>query len=122
MDTAYARLDIPFEHAMWVLGTVVSRPSPSLCVLDSGHKAATEDHGNPSIRDIEGASVMFLSDEHASLMIPADSPLRVGDRVQLVPSHIDPTINLHDVFYALDGDAVVDIWPITARGYSHQRS
>lgn len=122
MDTAYAKLDIPFEQAMWVLGTVVSRPSPTLAVLDSGHKACTEDHGNPSVRGIEGASVMFLSDEHASLMIPADSPLRVGDRVQLVPSHIDPTINLHDVFYVIEGDAVVDVWPVTARGYSEQRA
>ncbi len=122
MDTAYAKLDLPFENAMWVLGTLISRPSPGFCVLDSGHKSCTEDHGNPSVRDIEGASVIFLSDEHASLMIPADSPLKVGDRVQLVPSHIDPTINLHDVIYALDGDTVVDVWPITARGYSDQRA
>jgi D-serine deaminase-like pyridoxal phosphate-dependent protein len=74
------------------------------------------------VRDIEGASVMFLSDEHASITVPADSPLKVGDRVQLVPSHIDPTINLHDVFYALEGDKVAGIWPISARGYSEQRT
>jgi D-serine deaminase-like pyridoxal phosphate-dependent protein len=122
MDTAYGKLDIPFEQAMWVLGTVVSRPNPVLCVLDSGHKSCTEDHGNPSVRDIDGASVMFLSDEHASITLPADSPLKVGDRVQLVPSHIDPTINLHDVFYALEGDKVAGVWPISARGYSEQRS
>jgi D-serine deaminase-like pyridoxal phosphate-dependent protein len=121
MDTAYGKLDIPFEQAMWVLGTVVSRPNPVLCVLDSGHKACTEDHCNPDVRDIKGASVMFLSDEHASINIPADSPLKVGDRVQLVPSHIDPTINLHDVFYALEGDKVAGAWPISARGYSAQR-
>ncbi len=121
MDTAYAQLDIPFEHALWVLGTVVSRPSPGFCVLDSGHKACTEDHGNPSVHGIEGATVIFLSDEHASLMIPADSPLRVGDRVQMTPSHIDPTINLHDAIYALDGDKVADVWPVTARGYSDER-
>src|SRR6185436_11388596 len=47
MDTAYAKLDIPFEHAFWVLGTVVSRPSAGLIVTDSGHKSCTEDHGNP---------------------------------------------------------------------------
>jgi D-serine deaminase-like pyridoxal phosphate-dependent protein len=122
MDTAYSKLDIPFEQAMWVLGTVISRPSPVLCVLDSGHKSCTEDHGNPSVRDVEGASVIFLSDEHASINLPADSPLKVGDRVQLVPSHIDPTINLHDVFYALEGENVVGVWPITARGYSEQRT
>jgi D-serine deaminase-like pyridoxal phosphate-dependent protein len=121
MDTAYARLDIPFEHAFWVLGTVVSRPSEGLCVLDSGHKSCTEDHGDPSVRGVEGARVMFLSDEHASIILPPDSPLKVGDRMQLVPSHIDPTINLHDVFYALDGEKVVGVWPIAARGYAEQR-
>ena len=41
----------------------------------------------------------------------------VGDRIELWPSHIDPTINLHDVMYACDGDDVVEVWPITARGY-----
>jgi D-serine deaminase-like pyridoxal phosphate-dependent protein len=122
MDTAYAQLDIPFGNAMWVLGTIISRPNPGLVVSDSGHKACTEDHGNPSVRDIEGATVLFLSDEHASITVPTDSTLRVGDRVQLIPSHIDPTINLHDVFYVLDGETVVDVWPITARGYSAQRA
>ena len=121
MDTAYAKLDIPFEHAFWVLGTVVSRNSAALCVLDSGHKSCTEDHGNPGVRELEGASVLFLSDEHATLNIPASAKLQVGDRVQLVPSHIDPTINLHDVFYVLDGDKIIDVWPITARGYVEQR-
>jgi D-serine deaminase-like pyridoxal phosphate-dependent protein len=41
----------------------------------------------------------------------------IGDRIQLLPSHIDPTMNLHDVLYALDGDIVVGVWPIAARGY-----
>jgi D-serine deaminase-like pyridoxal phosphate-dependent protein len=44
--------------------------------------------------------------------------LRIGDRIQLLPSHIDPTMNLHDVVYALDGDIVVGVWPIAARGYA----
>ncbi len=121
MDTAYAKLDIPFEQAFSVLGTVVSRPKPGLCVTDGGHKACTQDHGNPGVRDVEGASVLFLSDEHATISIPAESKVRVGDRIQLWPSHIDPTINLHDVFYVLDGETVVDIWPIAARGYPEQR-
>jgi D-serine deaminase-like pyridoxal phosphate-dependent protein len=121
MDTAYARLDIPFEQAMWVLGTVISRPSPTLCVTDSGHKACTEDHGNPDVHSVEGADLLFLSDEHASITLQPDSGIVVGDRIMLTPSHIDPTINLHDTFYVLDGENVVDIWPITARGYAEQR-
>ena len=76
----------------------------------------------PDARDLPGATVMFLADEHAMITVPPDSPLKVGDRVQLVPSHIDPTINLHDVFYALEGDTVVGVWPIEARGYAEQRA
>jgi hypothetical protein len=37
------------------------------------------------------------------------------------PSHTDPTVNLHDAFYVLDGDRVVDVWPIEARGYPEHR-
>jgi D-serine deaminase-like pyridoxal phosphate-dependent protein len=117
MDTAYGKLDIPFEQAFWVLGTVLSRPTPGFCVTDTGLKSNTEDHGNPTVRDIEGATVLFLSDEHASITIPPDSPCRVGDRLQFIPSHCDPTINLHDVIYAVRGDGVVDVWPISARGH-----
>ncbi len=121
MDTAYAKLDIPFELAFSVLGTVVSRPNPELCVTDSGHKACTFDHGRPSVKGVEGASVVFLSDEHASIALPAESGVAVGDRIELWPSHIDPTINLHDSIYALDGDEVVEVWPVAARGYREQR-
>lgn len=117
MDTAYGKLDIPFEQAFWAVGTVISRTSPGLCVTDTGLKSVTEDHGNPEVRDIDGASVLFLSDEHASITLPQDSTVHVGDRVMLVPSHIDPTMNLHDVIYALDGDSVVGTWPISARGH-----
>jgi D-serine deaminase-like pyridoxal phosphate-dependent protein len=121
MDTEYAKLDLPFEHAFAVLGTVVSRPTPERCVVDSGHKSCTKDHGNPSVKGIAGASVVGLNDEHAILSLPPASSIAIGDRVQLLPSHIDPTINLHDVLYALEDDLVVDIWPIAARGYPEHR-
>ena len=122
MDTAYAKLDIPFELAFSVLGTVLSRSQPERCVTDSGHKACTFDHGNPSVKGIEGASVLFLSDEHAAIELPPESDIAVGDRIELWPSHIDPTINLHDVLYVVDKDEVVDRWPVAARGYAEQRS
>jgi D-serine deaminase-like pyridoxal phosphate-dependent protein len=122
MDTAYAKLDIPFELAFSVLGTVLSRPRPELCAADNGHKACSMDHGNPAVKGVEGASVMFLSDEHASITLPAESTVAVGDRIELWPSHIDPTINLHDVLYAIDGDEVVEVWPVAARGYQEQQT
>jgi len=121
MDTAYAKLDIPFEQAFTVLGTVLSRPRPDQCAADCGHKSVTQDHGNPDVKGVEGASVMFLSDEHATIALPERSAIAAGDRIELWPSHIDPTINLHDVMYAVEGDEVVEVWPIAARGYPEQR-
>jgi D-serine deaminase-like pyridoxal phosphate-dependent protein len=121
MDTDYARVGLPFEHALFALGTVISRPVPERCVADSGHKSCTKDHGNPTVRDIPGATVLALNDEHATIALPPGCAVAIGDRIQLQPSHIDPTMNLHDVVYAVDGDVVVGVWPIAARGYSHLR-
>jgi D-serine deaminase-like pyridoxal phosphate-dependent protein len=121
MDTAYAKVGMPFEQAFTILGTVLSRPRPDLCATDAGLKACAVDHGNPDIKDLDGASVLFLSDEHCSISLPPDSPIAPGDRIELWPSHIDPTINLHDVLFALNGDDVVEVWPIAARGYREQR-
>ena len=122
MDSDYGRLDLPFEQALFVLGTVISRPSTERCVADCGHKACSKDHGLPSVEGFEGAAVASLNDEHAVISLPPDSSLAVGDRIKLRPSHIDPTINLHDAIYALDGDTVADVWPVTARGYADERT
>ena len=121
MDTDYGRLDVPFEQAFWVVGTVISRPDPGRCVADCGHKSMTKDHGYPVVRDLDGATVVSLNDEHATINVPPDCRIGIGDRVYLRPSHTDPTINLHDVFYALDGDRVIGVWPIAARGYPEHR-
>lgn len=122
MDTDYRDVGVPFEQAFWVLGTVVSRPTPRRCVADCGHKSATKDHALPSVDGIAGATVTAFNDEHAVIALPEGaSPegvtVAIGDRVRLIPSHTDPTINLHDVFYVIDGERVIDIWPIAGRGY-----
>jgi len=122
MDTAYAKLGLPFEQAFSLLGTVLSRPRPDLCVGDGGLKACAVDHGNPAVKGIADASVLFLSDEHATIRLPAECTLAAGGRIELWPSHIDPTINLHDVLYAVEGDEVVGVWPVAARGYREQRA
>jgi D-serine deaminase-like pyridoxal phosphate-dependent protein len=121
MDTDYGSVGVPFEQAFFVLGTIVSRPSPERCVADCGHKSMTKDHGHPAV-DLASATVTALNDEHAVIAVPASCALAIGDRVRLIPSHTDPTVNLHDVFYAVDGDRVIGVWPIAARGYAEQRS
>jgi len=121
MDADYGRLGLPFEQALFVLGTIVSRPTADRCVADCGHKSTTKDHGLPVVDGIAGASVTSLNDEHATIALPPASTVAVGDRVRLRPSHIDPTINLHDVMYAFEDERVIEVWPIVARGYPEHR-
>lgn len=117
MDTAYAAQDdVPFEQALTVLATVVSvNSSKGYAVADAGLKAFGMDHGNPVL---PGASVLYLSDEH-TIFSPEDgaSPPAIGDRVRLVPAHIDPTCALHERMWLVDGDDVVDCWPVDMRGW-----
>ena len=42
--------------------------------------------------------------------------LRVGDKLELLPSHCDTTVNLYDYFHVIRDDRLEAIWPIAARG------
>ena len=111
MDTAYGQLGLPFGQALSVLATVIS-VSPGWAVADCGLKALGMDHGPPTI---PGASVWFCSDEHVTY--GADSPPRVGDRVRVLPAHVDPTVAYHERMYVVDGDEVIDVWSVDLRGW-----
>ena len=117
MDTHYATLGLPFVQACWVLGTVIS-VGAGHAVADVGLKAASTDHGMPTVVLADGSTPMvwFLSDEHVTFAArPGD--VRVGDRVRVAPSHIDPTMALHDTAWLLMGEAVIDRWSIDLRGW-----
>jgi D-serine deaminase-like pyridoxal phosphate-dependent protein len=111
MDTAYAKLGLPFVHALSVLSTVIS-VSKDWVVADCGLKALGMDHGNPSV---EGSAVWFCSDEH--LTMAPGSPMRVGERVRVLPAHIDPTVAYHEHLHIVDGEDVVDRWDVDLRGW-----
>ena len=111
MDTVYGKLGLPFAQALTILSTVIS-VSPGWAVADCGLKALGMDHGNPSI---EGAEVWFCSDEH--VVFAPESPLRVGDRIRVLPAHVDPTVAYHEFLHVFEGDAVVERWDVDLRGW-----
>ncbi len=111
MDTAYANLELPFVQAFWVLATVISL-GDGFAVADCGLKALGMDHGNPTI---QGARVWFCSDEHVTFV--PEEPVAVGDRIRVTPAHVDPTVAYHEVFHLVDGEQVVDCWPVDLRGW-----
>jgi D-serine deaminase-like pyridoxal phosphate-dependent protein len=129
MDTAYARLGLPFRQALSVLATVIS-VSPGFAVADCGLKALGMDHGNPTIA---GTKVWFCSDEHVTfgagddttVAVEGEAPdaprrgsdLRVGDRIRVWPAHVDPTMAYHERAFVVAGTDVVETWAIELRGW-----
>ena len=111
MDTHYGQQGLPFEQALFVVGTVIS-VGDGWAVTDVGLKALGMDHGNPSVPD---GDVWFCSDEHLTFA-PTERPT-VGDRVRVIPAHVDPTMAMHDAAWLVRGDEVIDRWPIDLRGW-----
>lgn len=128
MDADYARnLDeggeekAEFEHALFVASTVMSAAAPGRAVVDAGHKASAIDSGLPRVWKLADTSYAGAADEHGKLSLGAGArKLGLGDRVWLVPGHVDPTVNLHDWYVGvrggLEGGIVECLWPVAARG------
>jgi D-serine deaminase-like pyridoxal phosphate-dependent protein len=119
MDADYARNEwaapLPrFEHALFVLATVMSRPSAGVAIVDAGLKASSVDSGMPTVWAKEGLRYTKASDEHGRVEGP--QPPALGEKLLLVPGHCDPTVNLYDWYVCVRRGVVEEIWPISARG------
>lgn len=126
MDMEYGQIGGPdgteyrdFKNALTVVTTVISRSS-GIAIVDGGYKAFSTDRPfTPQAVNVEGVTYHWAGDEHGRLdTSQSSSDLRVGDRVEFLPPHVDPTVNLYDHIYALRGDRVEAVWPIAARGKS----
>jgi D-serine deaminase-like pyridoxal phosphate-dependent protein len=120
MDTDYLDTGgVAYKPALTAIATVVSRPTADRAVVDAGLKTLSNDSGPARLVDTPGWSYQHAGDEHGTLTPTGDRDpreLRVGDRVTLVPSHIDTTVNLHDVLHAHRHGNLKAAWAITARG------
>jgi D-serine deaminase-like pyridoxal phosphate-dependent protein len=111
MDTAYAKLELPFRRALFVQATVISA-CEAYAVADCGLKSLGMDHGNPAV---DGAAVWFCSDEH--LTFAPRERLRVGERIRVWPAHVDPTVAYHERMHLARGEDVLETWPVDLRGW-----
>ena len=111
MDTHYGQQGLPFEQAVFVVGTVISRQD-DWAVADVGLKALGMDHGNPAVVD---GTVWFCSDEHVTFA--TERSLHVGERITVVPAHVDPTMAMHEAAWLVRDGEIIDRWPIDLRGW-----
>ncbi len=114
MDTTYAAAGLPFAQALTVLARVLSVNPQGWAVADLGLKSLGMDHGNPSV---PGGLVWFCSDEHTTFSPVDDATFAVGDLLRAAPAHVDPTVALHERMHLVDGDEVLETWPVDLRGW-----
>jgi D-threonine aldolase len=95
--------------ALTLLTTVISRHG-DYAVCDAGLKSLTNEFGAPTGKDLP-FTVARLSEEHGTIAA-GDTDLQPGQKVEIVPSHNDTTLNLHSEYYIRRGDEVIDVWPI----------
>jgi len=124
MNSVYANCATFADCAATILATVVSTAVPGQIVLDAGSKTLTSDRCGPKpesghgfIREYPSAKIAKLSEEHAQVDVTAcDRVPRVGDRVNVIPNHICPCVNLQDsVWWQEPGEDPVEL-PVDARG------
>lgn len=108
------------DCAARILATVVSHPTPDRAVVDAGSKSLAmdphRDAGHGHVVGLPAVRVARLSEEHGVLEFAPPSPLTIGQRVQIIPNHVCPAVNLFDVAYGVRGGKVEREIRIDARG------
>lgn len=103
-----------------VVATVVSTPAPGRAIVDAGSKVLTSDLlGFPDygyVCDHPEIRITGLSEEHGILEVDSERPLKVGERIRIVPNHVCVVSNMFDEIW-LDCDNKQRVKnPINARG------
>ena len=102
---------------MTVLATVVSgnhitANQSGFVTVDAGYKAFATDRGyGPEAVSLAGSTYRWGGDEFGYVDRPEGLP-KLGDRLEFIAPHCDPTTNLYDRIYACRGEQVEAVWPV----------
>ena len=99
--------------------SVISTNFAGHVTLNAGFKSLATDGPLPRLQSeaFAGARYELYGDEYGRLILePSQCAPPIGAYVELTTPHCDPTVNLHDHLHVIEGDTLVDIWRIDARG------
>ncbi len=106
-----------FGFSLSVITTVFSKPSKSVAIVDAGFKAFSTDRPFPPRLKTGDSKYNWAGDEHGRLDLNAtDRSVELGDRLEFLAPHCDPTVNLYDSIYGVRGQQLEAVWKIAARG------
>ena len=109
-----------FHTSLTIMTTVLNDQYEGKATSDAGAKACTINQPWPIIKGETGMSYRSGSDEFGTITYQEDASrtYKVGEKLEVIVSHCDPVVNLYDQMYAIRGDKVEAVWPISARGMS----
>jgi D-serine deaminase-like pyridoxal phosphate-dependent protein len=117
MDATYQRFGIDFEISLTLLTRVMSRPRPEKSIIDAGLKAISADSGLPIVKARPELECVELNAEHGHIRVMNSAgELRQGDRLELIPNHVDTTVCLHDNYVATRQGEIEAILEVACRG------
>ncbi len=113
METIYKPFVPEFQLGLSVLATVVSKRDNDHLVVDAGMKAISAERGLPSIKDVEGLHLKALHAEHGIVrIIDPNTPVNVGDKLELWVAYSDATVHLHREMYGVRNGIVEEVFKI----------
>ncbi|NOT07469.1 MAG: D-TA family PLP-dependent enzyme [Gemmatimonadales bacterium] len=109
-----------YQHAAFVLSSVVSLPGASRFTCDAGHKTVSADAGDPTCEVVgheRDYTPRHPSEEHLPVDLATGVPLPArGTLLFLVPTHVCPTVNNFDEAVIIENGTIAGIEKVTARG------
>lgn len=127
MDTEYLNIgtienphvNVKYKPALTLLTSIVSVNHGSHVTCDAGWKALYEAPTKPLVLKPKGFLYDWFGDEHGKISTIDNEALpTLGDKLEILTGHCDPTINMYDFFYVAEDDIIIDVWPIEMRGKS----
>ncbi len=120
---AYGSLE---RNAATILTTVISLPTPERVITDVGAKGITMQARTKGFTATKGlglikgwpdVNIYAVYDEHAIIYnkVFHDS-IKVGDKVEIIPNHICPVVNLHETAYMVSNGEVIEEITVDCRG------
>lgn len=108
-----------FQCAASVLARVISANGAGRVTLDAGSKSLDAAAGDPCVRvrGWPGLVAQRPSEEHLPLASLDGRTPPMGELVELEPRHVCPMINLAQRVVLLEGESVVGIEDVAARGH-----
>jgi D-serine deaminase-like pyridoxal phosphate-dependent protein len=107
-----------FTAAALLLTRVISRPTSTRVTFDLGYKAIASDPpaGKRCILlGVPSYEAVLQNEEHLVIETPLADHFKPGDEVLAVPTHVCPTVAMHQRAYVIEGGKLAGTWDVVGR-------